>query len=76
MPKTPQFEGGFVDFVKCTTVKDLENFEYVISLVDDLTNDVVRKLASYLLRGGISDTAYKEALYYFQQINETESENS
>ncbi|WP_181308778.1 hypothetical protein [Rufibacter sp. XAAS-G3-1] len=70
LPRTPQFKGGFVDFVEVHTISAailLEEFEYVISLVDDLTNDIIRKLASYLLRGGISDTHYDEAIYYFQE---------
>ena len=76
LPKTPQFPGGFVDFVKCFTVTPdrLKTFIYKVSLVDDLTNDVVRKLATYLLRGGISDTAYQEAHYYFKEISEENNE--
>ena len=68
LPPSPQFKGGFVDFKKIITISEEEIKKYTlsISLVDDLTNDVVRKLASYLLRGGISDTAYEEALYYIQ----------
>ena len=71
LPKTPQFEGGFVDCMKCLTFsKDILNgeYDYIISLVDDLTNDVVRKAAAYMLRGGISDTAYEEAAYYFEEV--------
>jgi hypothetical protein len=70
LPKTPQFEGGIVDFVKCfsVSVEQFQSFFYRISLVDDLANDVVRKLANYLLRGGIADTAYSEAYYYFSGI--------
>ncbi len=69
LPPSPQFKGGFVDFRKITTLSEdeLKEFILIISLVDDLTNDVIRKLASYLLRGGISDTAYNEALYYIQK---------
>lgn len=66
LPPSPQFRGGFVDLKKIITVSEEELMTYnlVISLVDDLTNDVVRKLAGYLLRGGISDTSYNEAQYY------------
>jgi hypothetical protein len=70
LPKTPQFEGGFVDCMKCLTFSNeilTQEYDYVISLVDDLTNDVVRKAAAYMLRGGISDTAYEEAMYYFEE---------
>lgn len=76
LPSTPQFDGGFVDFVKCKTInpEDFQNYTYIISLVDDLTNDIVRKFATYILRGGISDTAYKEALYYFEEIKNSNTE--
>ncbi|MNL37456.1 hypothetical protein D3C87_1596010 [compost metagenome] len=69
LPPSPQFRGGFVDLKKIITVSEEELMSYnlVISLVDDLTNDVVRKLAGYLLRGGISDTAYNEAQYYLMK---------
>lgn len=70
LPKTPQFEGGFVDVRNCITISEedfLFSYDYVISLVDDLTNDVIRKAAAYLLRGGISDTAFDEAIFYFEE---------
>lgn len=73
LPKTPQFVGGIVDFMTCYTISPetlAQSGSYLISLVDDLTNDVVRKLSAYLLRGGISDTAYEEAHYYFQEIQQ------
>lgn len=68
LPPTPKFEGGFVDCMKCLTMsKDefLTNYHYVVSLVDDLTNDVIRKAVAYLLRGGIADTEYSESMFYF-----------
>ena len=72
LPKTPQFAGGFVDFKNIFTIlPDAFKLEYVykISLVDDLTNDIIRKLSSYLLRGGISDTHYLEAMHYLKEDN-------
>jgi hypothetical protein len=75
LPKTPQFEGGFVDCSKCFSINPkefIEKYDYVISLVDDLANDVIRKLAGYLLRGGISDTAYQEAIYYFKELEKSQ----
>lgn len=71
LPKTPQFGGGFVDFKNTFTIdidKLNNNYTYKISLVDDLTNDIIRKLSSYLLRGGISDTHYAEAQHYLKEI--------
>lgn len=79
LPKTPQFEGGFVDCLRCFSIDPKEfkeKYEYVISLVDDLTNDVVRKLSGYILRGGISDTSYQEALYYLQELEDNNTQNS
>ncbi|WP_153848680.1 hypothetical protein [Sphingobacterium paramultivorum] len=69
LPPSPQFEGGYVDFKQLITVpkEDLEKFGVVISLVDDFANDVVRKLTGYLLRGGIADTDYNEAMYYLKR---------
>lgn len=72
LPPSPQFEGGYVDFKQLITVSsdELKDFSVLISLVDDFANDVVRKLASYLLRGGIADTDYNEAMYYLRKDEE------
>ncbi|MEL6720126.1 MAG: hypothetical protein AAFP82_15550, partial [Bacteroidota bacterium] len=69
LPVTPQFVGGFVDYKTCFSLKNEafdENYQYLISLVDDMTNDVIRKFSSYFLRAGISETEYDEAYYYVQ----------
>ena len=71
LPYTPMFEGGFVDFKIISTIqpeKFVEHYEYKISLVDDLINDVIRKMTSYLQRGGISDTNYLEAQHYLEML--------
>jgi|GEM_PF-1488508 len=72
LPPSPQFEGGYVDFKQLITVpnEELKKFNVVISLVDDFANDVVRKLTGYLLRGGIADTDYNEAMYYLKKDEE------
>ena len=79
LPQTPHFQGGFVDFnlIFTVTPADFENkYIYEISLVDDLTNDVTRKMVSYLQRGGISDTHYLEAQQYLEIIkNQDTSED-
>lgn len=72
LPLAPSFQGGFVDFkliFSLNPLKFLSEYEYQISLVDDLTNDVIRKLTAYLQRGGISDTNYMEAQHYMKQID-------
>ena len=66
LPPSPQFNGGTVDFLLVKTLKTEElksKYSYVISLSDELTNDVVRKYASYMLRGGISETDFNESLF-------------
>ncbi|MCJ8165002.1 hypothetical protein MKJ04_09110 [Pontibacter sp. E15-1] len=70
LTKTPQFKGGFVDYKTIFSMKPenfIKNYTYKISLIDELTNDVVRKLSSYILRGGISETEFDEAHYYFTE---------
>ena len=67
LPPTPQFEGGFVDCSRTFSMKAdqlLSECELAITLSDELANDVVRKLGSYLLRSGISETDAQEAHYY------------
>jgi hypothetical protein len=76
LPPTPQFEGGFVDFKETVTIdpKFEGKCERIITLSDELANDVVRKLASYILRGGISETEFSEAHYYISKLTSTKSE--
>lgn len=67
LPPSPQFNGGTVDFLLVKTLKTEElksKYSYVISLSDELTNDVVRKYASFMLRGGISETDFNESLFF------------
>jgi len=73
LPPTPQFRGGFVDYRTLFSIP-IDDFEIkyeplpVITLSDELTNDVIRKLTGYLLRGGISETEIDEAYHYFEQL--------
>lgn len=69
LPPSPQFSGGFVDFTTAVSINSdefRESYTYLISLSDELTNDVSRKYASYMLRGGISETDFAESLYYLK----------
>jgi len=73
LPPTPQFGGGMVDYktVLSINVDDFKDkYTYFISLSDELTNDVVRKLGSYLMRGGISETDFNESLFYIKSPTE------
>ena len=67
LPPTPQYKGGFVNFNAMFTKKTdeiLNNYTNTISLSDELTNDIVRKFSTYLQRGGISETEFKESHHY------------
>jgi hypothetical protein len=69
IPKVPQFSGGFVEFKNIFTMSQeafLNEYERVISLSDEYTNDIIRKFSAYISRGGISVTEYDEARYYFK----------
>ena len=71
LPPTPQFSGGLVDFKTNFTMTEerfKELYELDLTLSDELTNDVVRKYASYVLRGGISETEFKEAHHYVKML--------
>ena len=71
LPPTPQFSGGLVNFKTVFTqkVENLDdNWERIITLSDELTNDVVRKFANYNLRGGISETEFAEAHHYVKYL--------
>jgi len=71
LPPTPQFSGGFIDYKTMFTqdsVAFLDNYERVISLSDELTNDIIRKFSAYILRGGISETAFDEAHFYLTKM--------
>lgn len=69
LPPSPQFIGGFVDYKTIFSIKADDfnvNYSYLISLSDELTNDVTRKLGAYLMRGGISETDFNESLFYLK----------
>jgi len=71
LPPTPQFSGGLIDFKTNFTMEEAKFkilFEKELTLSDELTNDVVRKYASYILRGGISETEFNEAHHYVKLL--------
>ncbi|TSE04043.1 hypothetical protein [Aquimarina algiphila] len=76
LPPTPQFEGGLADFKSVFSVEaaDFKTiWKRLITLSDELTNDVVRKFASYTLRGGISETEFKEAHHYVSNLTKNDN---
>ncbi|WP_374950954.1 hypothetical protein [Mucilaginibacter sp.] len=67
---TPSYSGGKINLTNYFLINDSNlinkdsKYEYLISLSDELTNDVIRKYASYLLRSGISQSDLDEASFY------------
>lgn len=63
LPSTPLFEGGKIDLSEYFTISKnqlRENYHYLISLTDDLTNEILGKLCAYFLRTSIPDVDEKE----------------
>jgi len=66
----PNYRGGKVDLTdyffveKNNITNEYPEYSYLISLSDELTNEIVRKFSSYILRGGISQSEISEAAYY------------
>lgn len=72
LPKTPKFIGGLIDFNTLMSLPSevfVEKYSLITSISDDLTNDVIRKCSSYLVRGGVYVNETKEALYYLKNDN-------
>ncbi len=69
LPRTPQFEGGNIDFNWYFSIdpkKLLEQCERIITISDEMTNEIIRKFTSYLSRFGISNTDIFELVYYMK----------
>jgi hypothetical protein len=66
----PNYEGGKVNLTDYLILPlnklsgSIAEYKYLISLSDELINEVVRKFASYILRGGISASEISEASFY------------
>lgn len=69
LPNTPIFEGGKVNLSEhfVITKQELANdYIYTISLSEDLTNEIVGKFCSYLLRTSIPEVDETELVNLFQ----------
>jgi len=69
LPKTPTFTGGKIDLsdhvvIPSSIVKS--DFEYIISLSDDLTNEILGKFCAYLLRTSIPEVNEKELIEFLK----------
>jgi CheY-like chemotaxis protein len=69
LPKTPIFPGGRVDLSDhyILSKKQLDkDFNYLISLSDDLTNEILGKFCAYLLRTSIPEIEEKELINFLK----------
>ena len=68
LPKTSVFEGGKVDLSEHRVIpkKAIEDqFDYLISLSDELTNEILAKFCAYLLRTSLPEVDPKELQAFF-----------
>lgn len=75
---SPLFEGGEVKYISHITINRqslIEDYDLVVTLSDELINDVVRKFSAYILRSGVSETEMEEAKRYMEIIKEEEDDN-
>lgn len=68
---SPLFKGGKIEYISPITINRqslIADYELVVSLSDELINDVVRKFTAYILRSGVSETEMEEAKKYMEII--------
>ncbi len=73
LPPAPVFSGGKVDFASHRTMTREElqsDYKVIISLSDDLTNEILAKFGSYFLRTGINTIDVDELVTYLDSLNE------
>lgn len=75
---SPLFNGGKIEYASPIIINRqslIEDYELVVSLSDELINDVVRKFSAYILRSGVSETEMEEARKYTEIIKQGENDN-
>ncbi len=75
---SPLFKGGKIEYISPITINRqslIADYELVVSLSDELINDVVRKFTAYILRSGVSETEMEEAKKYMEIIKQGEDDN-
>ncbi len=73
LPPSPTFNGGKVNFKTFRTISNSvlnQEYKYEITLSDDLSNEILSKISSYLLRTGISTIDLNELINYIDSLNE------
>ena len=69
LPPTPLFSGGKVDLSDIFIIdsKDLaENYQYLVSLSDELANEISGKFGAYFLRTGIQEINLDEQMAFLK----------
>ena len=75
---SPLFNGGEIEYASPIIINRqslIGDYELVVSLSDELINDVVRKFSAYILRSGVSETEMEEARRYMEIIKAGEDDN-
>src|SRR5665648_550828 len=78
LTKSPLLNGEKIEYISPITINRqslIEDYELVVSLSDELINDVVRKFSAYILRSGVSETEMEEAKKYMEIIKQGEDDN-
>jgi hypothetical protein len=71
LPKSPVFAGGKVDLSKHKTILKSQlapDYKYIVTLSDDLTNEILGKFAYYFLRTGINTISAEEFNQYLELL--------
>lgn len=75
---SPLFKGGEVEYASHITINRkslIADYDLIVTLSDELINDVVRKFSAYILRSGVSETEMEEAKQYVEIIKQGKDDN-
>jgi hypothetical protein len=73
LPSTPLYKGGMIDLATYKTIEKaflLANYNYTITLSDELTNEIIGKFAYYFLRTGITTMNTEEFDAYLNMLKQ------
>ncbi len=79
LPPNPLFQGGKVDYSSHYSISKQilkDEYDLVLTLADELVNDIAGKFAAYLLRSGVPETDAGEIQKYLEQIEEQKPEHA
>lgn len=69
LTRTSIYKGGKIDFSQHFTIPKSQlksDYQRMVTLSDELANDVVRKFCAYLLRSGVAETEIEETMKYLE----------